>query len=247
LCGAEVTPTQFPAIYQVVQELCKRFQVPQTRVFVIRKKNPEAQTLGFRAPYVVVLPSLLLDSLEPDQLRFVLGQALGHIRFGHTRMAILLGGDQASLPAVFSWVAQIRDLVFAGYHRAQVFSADRAGILACRSVRMAIRIQTKLSVGNIQIRDVREDGLIDQAYKLTRGMSRLQARLVRLQSRTPPLIRRLEVMVEWAGLPSREPGMNPHRGVDEEMKRGVMDNKEQGPQAEDAVTTNSQTRRETNV
>jgi Zn-dependent protease with chaperone function len=203
LRGVEVTPTQFPAIFQIVQELRQRFQAPQTRVFVIRGFGVRAEVLGFRAPYAIVLPSLLLDSLEPDQLRFVVGRALGQIRFGHTRMDILLGGDESTLPVLFSWVARARNLVFAGYRRAQVLSADRAGILAT-DVGVAIETQIKLSVGNSQVREVRGDDLIDQAYQLTCGLSRLQAGLITLQSATPPLIYRLEAMVEWAGRPPPE-------------------------------------------
>jgi Zn-dependent protease with chaperone function len=205
LRGVEVTPTQFPEIFQIVQELRQRFQVPQTRVFVIRGFAVQAEVLGFRAPYAIVLTSVLLDSLEPDQLRYVLGRALGQICFGHTRMEILLGGDESTLPVVFAWVTRARDLVFAGYRRAQVLSADRAGILAS-DVGVAIETQIKLSVGNSQEREVRGDDLIDQAYQLTRGLSRLQAGLIKLQSSTPPLIYRLEAMVEWAGLPRRDVG-----------------------------------------
>jgi Zn-dependent protease with chaperone function len=221
LRGAEVTSTQFPEIYQIVQELRQRFEAPPTRVFVVRRLSVEAETIGFRAPYTIVLPSALLDSLESDQLRYVLGRALGQIRFGHTRMAILLGGDESTLPALLSWLIRVRDLVFAGYRRAQVLSADRAGILAS-GVRVAIETQIKLLVGNSQMREVRADDLIHQAYQLTGVLSRLQAGLIMLESVRPPLIYRLKAMVEWAGWPPREPGMNAYQGADEDTKQGVV-------------------------
>ena len=213
LRGAEVTATQFPAIFQIIQELSQRFQAPRTRVFVVRRLGFQAEVLGFRAPYAIVLPSSLLDSVEPDQLRYVLGRALGQIRFGHTRMAILLGGDDATLPGIFSWAAGARNLVFAGYRLAQVLSADRAGILAI-GIRAAIEFQIKVSVGNSQAREVRVDDLIDQAVELARGLSRLHAWLIILQSATPPLIYRLQAMMEWAGRPLREPGINSDRATD---------------------------------
>jgi len=211
--GAEVTPTQFPEIYQIVQELCQRFKVPPTRVFVVRQFSAEAEAIGFKVPYAIVLPSLLLDFLEPDQLRYVLGRALGQIRFGHTRVAILLGGDESTLPEPFSWVARARNIVFAGYRRAQVFSSDRAGILAS-GVGTAIESQIKISVGNSQSRQVRGDDLIDQAYQLARGVRRLHAWLITLQSATPPLIYRLKAMVEWAGRPHLDPGDEPPSEAD---------------------------------
>ena len=206
LRGVEVTPSQFPALYQMVQELRQRFQAPPTRVFVVRRFSVETETLGFRAPYTIVLPSQLLDSLENDEFRYVLGCALGHIRFGHTRMAILLGGDESTLPDLLSWIAQVRNIVFSGYRRAQVLSADRAGILAS-GPRIAIETLGKLSVGNSQVREVREEDLVDQAYELSRGVSRMQAWLIiLLHSSTPPMFLRLRAMVEWAGLPPPKVG-----------------------------------------
>jgi Zn-dependent protease with chaperone function len=207
LRGVEVTPSQFPAVHQMVEELRQRFQAPPTRVFVVRRFSVEPETLGFRAPYTIVLPSSLLDSLEHHELRYVLGRALGQIRFGHTRIAILLGGDKSTLPDLLSWIAQLRNIVFSGYRRAQVLSADRAGILAS-SLRVAIETLGKLSLGNSQVREVQQEALIDQAYELSSGVSRLQAWLIiLLHNDTPPMFLRLRAMVEWAGLPLPKFGM----------------------------------------
>lgn len=214
LRGVEVTPSQFPAIYQMVQELRQRFQAPPTRVFVFRGFSLEAETIGFRAPYTIVLPSLLLDTLENDELRYVLGRALGHIRFGHTRIAILLGGDKSTLPDLLSWIAQVRNIVFSGYRRAQELSADRAGILAS-GPRVAIETLGKLSLGNSQVREVREEDLLNQAYQLSRGVSRLHAWLIVLfHSAAPPMFVRLRAMVEWAGLPPPKPAVVQERRSD---------------------------------
>jgi Zn-dependent protease with chaperone function len=201
--GAEVTPTQFPAIHQIFEELRERFQAPPARVFVVRERSFSAQPMGIVAPYVIVLPHALLDALETEELSYVLGAALGHIRFGHTRMACLLGGQESQLPAPLAWIAWVRDLIFAGYWRAQVMTGDRAGILACADIEKAIRVRIKLSVGTNQSREVNEDDLIAQARRLSEGMSRFQAILIRWQSPTPPLIPRLAAMVEWAGMPPR--------------------------------------------
>lgn len=241
LRGVEVTPTQFPAIYQIVQELSQRFRAPPTRVFIVRQLSVRVETLGFRAPYTIVLPSQLLDSLEGDQLRYALGRAIGHICFGHPRIALLLGGDELTLPALLSWVAQIRNLVLGGYRRGQMLSADRAGILAS-SVKVAIESQVKLAVGNAQAREVRGEDLIDQAYQLSRGVSRLHAWLIMLQSATPPLIYRLEAMVEWAGLPPRETGTNAHPRADEDIKQAAMGSQEQAAQDGKVGTTPNHTR-----
>ena len=157
-----------------------------------------------RPPYVIVLHSALLDSLDADELRYALGRQVGHIRFGHTRVAVLLGGDQSTLPAVLGWAGSLRDLLFAWYRRTQILTADRCGVLACGGTRTAVCAEVKLSVGTAQLDAVRADDLLEQAYALTQGVSRLQASLIRLQATTPPLIPRLKAMLEWAGR------QNPH-------------------------------------
>lgn len=51
LRGVEVTPSQFRAVHQMVEELRQRFQAPPTRAFVVRQFSVEPEILGFRAPY----------------------------------------------------------------------------------------------------------------------------------------------------------------------------------------------------
>jgi Zn-dependent protease with chaperone function len=201
LQGAEITATQFPAIYRIVEELRTRFGAPPTRVFILRKPSFQAEALGLNAPYVIVLPTVVIDSLDLDELRYVLGQAFGQICFGHTRITVLMGGQESALPSVLSWVAWVRDLIFSGYWRAATISEDRAGVLACGSVVQAARAQLKLSVGANQSREIRAEDLIEQALKVSHGVNRLQAALIRWRTPIPPLIQRLQAMVDWAGLP----------------------------------------------
>ena len=120
-------------------------------------------------------------------------------------MAVLMGGEEAALPAVLSWVAWIRDLIFSGYWRAAAASADRAGVLACGDAGKAIRTQVKLCVGTRQLDDVRAEDLVEQAFKLNQGLTKLQARLIQLRSPIPPLIARVEAIIAWAGLSPTRP------------------------------------------
>jgi hypothetical protein len=95
----------------------------------------------------------------------------------------------------------VRDLIFAGYWRAATTSGDRAGILACNSIAKAPRGQVKISVGTNQINEVHAQDFIEQAFKVSQSLTRVQAILIRWRSTVPPLITRLENMVAWAGLP----------------------------------------------
>jgi hypothetical protein len=61
LQGAEVTATQFPAIYQMLEELRERFHAPPTHVFVQRKLSFKAEAMGLMTPYVIVFPSSVMS------------------------------------------------------------------------------------------------------------------------------------------------------------------------------------------
>lgn len=63
---------------------------------------------------------------------------------------------------------------------------DRAGILACGGISKAIRAQVKISVDTNQFPKVRAEDLIEQAFKVSQGVTRFQAMLIRWRSSTPP-------------------------------------------------------------
>ncbi|MBV9581555.1 MAG: M48 family metallopeptidase, partial [Chloroflexi bacterium] len=155
--GAEVTPTQFADLYPMVDELRERFALPRTRVFVSQSPIINASSFGFREPYVVVLNSALVDALDPIELKSVLGHELGHVRFGHTRVGVLLGGLDTRgvlLPFPFNLIAAVRDVVFRWWQRSTELSADRAGVIACGRVSKAISAQLKVGVGPTMLRHV---------------------------------------------------------------------------------------------
>jgi len=89
------------------------------------------------------------------------GLSSAHLGTVRVRGIIHLTGPQ-HLRA--DWIASIRDLMFAGYWRAEVMTGDRAGILACRDIRKAIQAQVKSCLGTNQLRDTRAEDLIEQAF-----------------------------------------------------------------------------------
>jgi len=201
LRGAEVTPTQYPKLYEIFDEVRRQFNAPPTRVFVIRDNRAQAHAYGIRPPYTIVFHSAMLESMQLDELRFVMGQQLGRIVYGQTRMIVPLGGDAEALPSLLAQFTWLRDLVFAWYRRISVLSADRAGALACQDMEVAVRTLVKLGVGSHQYSDLQGDDLVDQAYWLSQGTGRVQATIIWITNAEPPMVRRLEKLIAWGGLP----------------------------------------------
>ena len=207
--GAEVTPTQFAHIHPMVAELRERFALPRTRVFVTQSPIVNASSFGLREPYVVVLNSALVDALDPIELKSVLGHELGHVKFGHTRVGVLLGGLDTRgvlLPFPFNLIAAVRDAVFRWWQRSTELSADRAGIIACGRVSKAISAQVKVGVGPTMLRHVNLADLAQQAADLRGGVGGLEHFLSQMGASHPFLIDRVAAMLDFVGEPDEATG-----------------------------------------
>ncbi len=140
-----VTEQSAPALAPIVAESVARLQAGPVHVFIAPGNSLNAYTFGLVYPKVVVLHSSLLQVMDVDELRFVLGHELGHVRLGHTRLNSLVGG-MAGIPSP-SVASVVLALAFLWWNRACEHSADRAGLLACGKPHKAISALVKLAAG----------------------------------------------------------------------------------------------------
>jgi Zn-dependent protease with chaperone function len=129
----------------LVTESVTRLQPGPVQVFVAPSNTLNAYTFGLSSPKVVVLHAALLQVMDADELRFVLGHELGHVRLGHTWLNSLVGG-MAGIPSPFV-ASAILTVAFLWWNRACEYSADRAGLLACGKPHKAISALVKLTAG----------------------------------------------------------------------------------------------------
>jgi Zn-dependent protease with chaperone function len=134
-----------PELAAIVEIPKARLQADDLEVFVARSSVPNAYTFGLLSPKIVVLHSILLDMMDRDELIFILGHEMGHVRLGHTWLNTLIGG-MAGIPTSFS-AAAILALAFRWWNRACEYSCDRAGLLACGDPEKAVSALVKLVAG----------------------------------------------------------------------------------------------------
>jgi hypothetical protein len=198
--AAEMTPSTFPQLDPIVEELRQRFAMPPTRVFVYRAAASH-YSLGVRAPYFVVFPSILVGQLTPDEFKFALGHEMGHIKLGHTRIAPLLGSGHLAAEGPLAVLKKIRSWLTASYLRAQELSCDRIDVLAARSVRPAVDRVIKQEISPPRGAKVDILDLTDQMAEVTHGLSGVAMRLRQVGQTQPDLAFRLLAVTQWAGLP----------------------------------------------
>jgi len=140
-----VTPQDTPGPAAIAAETIARLQSGDVQVFVAPSRKLNAYTFGVLPPKVVVLNSALLQVMDADELRFVLGHELGHVRLGHTWLNSLVGGMAGVPSPIGAWA--LMTLAFRWWNRACEHSADRAGMLACGRPHKAITALIKLEAG----------------------------------------------------------------------------------------------------
>ena len=77
-----VTSDSFPILYQMVKDVCAILDVPKEPGLYIQPGGLNAFTAGTDKP-IIVLNAGLIDSMSDQELFFVLGHEIGHIKSGH--------------------------------------------------------------------------------------------------------------------------------------------------------------------
>jgi Zn-dependent protease with chaperone function len=154
-----VTADNLPELNLLVKQCADRLKAPRHKVYVLKRNELNAYTFGISDPRVIVIYSDLMRVMDADELRFIIGHEQGHIVFDHAWLNTLLGG-MAGVPVPYSAALGLT-FVFRWWNRTCEFSADRAGLLACRDLKKATSALVKLAAG-----DVRTPEQMERALKL---------------------------------------------------------------------------------
>jgi Zn-dependent protease with chaperone function len=140
-----VTQETVPGLIPILGESAARLQVEPLNVFVVHANEMNAYTFGLSSPKAIVLFDSLFKTMDRDEIQFIIGHEMGHVKLGHTWLNSLVGG-MAGIPASSS-ASLILELAFRWWNRTCEYSADRAGMLACGNPNKAISALVKLEAG----------------------------------------------------------------------------------------------------
>ncbi len=192
-----VTPQTAPELAGLIDDCAARLRPDPFRTYVAPGDTLNAYTFGLVKPKVVVVYAGVLQDMDEDELRFVIGHELGHICLGHTFLNSLVGG-MAGIPSPF--VAAILLYVsFRWWNRACEYSSDRAGLLACGKPEKAASALIKLAVGPSARASVQD---WQQALRRIEAEDdHLENSLLEMLSTHPMIARRLEALRKYAVSP----------------------------------------------
>jgi Zn-dependent protease with chaperone function len=165
-CG----PNQYPTLYRILQDSCRVLDMPEPELYITNNPFPNAWAGGIERPYIT-LRSSIVETLTDDQLYYLMGHELGHIKAEHVLyfnvgavvFVILdmigkrtLGASDiastALLYAFFEWMRQAE------------YSADRAGLLVSQTYTDTIDSLIAMTAGpNRLAGEMNRESYMDQA------------------------------------------------------------------------------------
>ncbi len=201
--AVKVGPVQFARINAMVDESCAVLDMKRPDVFIAQNPIVNAGAIGVDDPFIV-LNSSLLDLMDDEELRFVIGHELGHIKSDHALYKTML---RLLLQMTLGRVMPVAGLAILGlvmalreWDRKSELSADRAGLLASQRPEAALSAQMKMAGGG-RTAEMNLDAFIQQAEDYnSAGDARDSAlRLLHALGRTHPFpVVRLAELKKWA-------------------------------------------------
>lgn len=190
--------TPLKPLKDLVDDCAKTLCMPPPAVFV--QPDPgkiQAYVTGLKEPYILVLSAGLINAFEdsPQELRFVIGHELGHLKCQHTRM----GAYSAAILTLLKRVDEtaLKDLNvlpplafgrYLSWCREAEISADRAGLLCCQDPQVAYNALATLG-----------HGLRQQSRYVSGQIDPDELKEETRQWENRPLVESLRVLRKWQG------------------------------------------------
>jgi len=149
--AVKVGPNQRPKLWAIYQEVLETMDWPEVpELYVTQTPLANAAAVGFDRPFIV-MNSALLELLEPEEQREILGHELGHIMSGHTTYTtiaiILMTIGFQNLPFLAGVaILPFQPALMEWYRKAQL-SSDRAGLLSTQDPKTSMSTFLKMAGG----------------------------------------------------------------------------------------------------
>ncbi|MBC7923417.1 MAG: M48 family metallopeptidase [Ferruginibacter sp.] len=147
-CG----PKQFPTLYRLLKEACSILHIPEPELYVRYSATYNAYTAGMNRTFIV-LQSALVEDFTDEEILYIIGHEVGHIKCGHVlyqslgRMLLpLLDMLGKATLGVGQLVGTSLVAGFFEWMRQAEYSCDRAGLLVCQDPQVAFSATMKWAV-----------------------------------------------------------------------------------------------------
>ena len=196
---------QFPHIHAMVRDAAYILDLEKVpELYVTQDPKPNAMCIGMETP-ILVLTTSLVEMLDEEELRAVIGHEVGHAMSGHavyrTMLLILtnIATRIAWLPlgniAIMAVITALKE-----WFRKSELSCDRAGLLVGQDLQASMRGLMKLAGGH-HLAEMNVDAFLEQAeeYEKAGDLRDGVIKLLQLLPQTHPFIAiRVAKLKKWA-------------------------------------------------
>lgn len=217
-----VTEQSCPELYNQVKSLAEILDVSTQdfpEIYTEWGYFINAYTTGCDQDTLLTIYSGAVDLLTKDQLDYIIGHELGHIKSKHVLyhvMAEMLANWASQFPIASDLIMPLR-IGLAYWNRMSEFTADRAGLLACQDPEAAINSVIKMAgVPQKYFDSVSHDAFLEQAKKfeyLLSGPESIIKNISVLDNTHPWTVLRAAELIKWIDSGEYERILNKYAAV----------------------------------
>ena len=204
--NVKVTSKNYSKIYDYLQYACEILDVAEPDLYLQWGYDVNACTIGSDHP-IIILNSGLFDLCDDDEIMFIIGHELGHIKSNHMLYHMMAQAINGIIDAVPGGSIVAAPVQYALYYwdRMSEFTADRAGLLCCQNAKAVIRAFIKMSgLPKSEYGNIDTHSFIEQADKFKdldyEGILNKAMKVITIANQTHPWsVMRVAQLREWAG------------------------------------------------
>jgi len=148
----KVSSKNLPDLDNVIKTVCKTIHLRDVpELYIEQGDEINACTIGSENP-IVIIKQGCIEKLSTDELLFIIGHEIGHIKSQHCLYHLLASvfpiiGDivGAATLGIGSLISKPIEIALLNWQRKSEFTADRAGLLACQKIEAAITTMMKIA------------------------------------------------------------------------------------------------------
>lgn len=134
----QVDANSLPGFHKILNDLAEKLSIKKPKLYIIQSPEPNAYTLGLLNPSIIIT-SGLLDIVDENELRFIIGHEMGHVLFKHYFINTFISpAGNRIFGATY---------IFGFWSRLAEYSADKVGLYCSGSIDDALSALMKISVG----------------------------------------------------------------------------------------------------
>ncbi|MEV4557312.1 M48 family metallopeptidase [Kitasatospora sp. NPDC049285] len=223
---------QFPELFDMVRDAAYVLDLEKVpELYVTQDPRVNAMCIGMDTPVIVVTTGLV-DLLDEEELRSVIGHEVGHAMSGHavyrtmllilTNLAARLGWLPLGNLAITAVITALKE-----WFRKAELSSDRAGLLAGQDLQASMRALMKLA-GGANLAEMNVDAFLEQAEEYDRAGDLRDGvlKLLQVLPQTHPFaVVRVAKLKKWAESEEYRSilaGAYPRRGDDPDTSVGAQ-------------------------